>query len=93
MAWTASERSTVGDRPALPFFPGILSLPLSIQPALRRDHLLGAVGRWPHEGLYVLIVDDFLLQQGICQLGQKGSVSMQSPDKSALSAGMKSLAA
>lgn len=52
--------------------PGVLLVPLSLQPALRSNHLLGPVGRGPDQRLDVVVVDHLLLQEGVGQLQRGG---------------------
>lgn len=56
-------------------FPHVLLVSLRFNPALRGDHFLRPMRRRPNQGLDVIIVYDFLLQEGVCQLNIKERVS------------------
>lgn len=51
--------------------PGVLLVPLCLQPALRSNHLLGPMGWGPDQCLNVIVIDHFLLQEGIGQLEKR----------------------
>lgn len=51
--------------------PGVLFVPLCLQPALRSNHLLGPVGRGPDQRFDVVVIDHLLLQEGIGQLEKR----------------------